>query len=106
MVRKADVGIATFGEFGTLWAGDVPYGSNATRATVGVSLLAAYPSRAKRLYRADIGVPLSRGGVNGGRIEVRFSSVDRTQGFWKEPGDVARARTGTDPSRLFAWPSQ
>ena len=106
MVRKADVGIATFGEFGTLWAGDVPYGSNATRATVGVSLLAAYPSRAKRLYRADIGVPLSRGGVNGGRIEVRFSSVDRTQGFWKEPGDVARARTGTDPSQLFAWPSQ
>ena len=106
VVRKADFGFATFGELGTLWAGDAPYGSNATRATVGVSLLAAYPSRAKRLYRADVGFPLTRGGTGGGRIEVRFSSVDRTQGFWQEPGDVARARTGTDPTRMFAWPSR
>jgi hypothetical protein len=106
MIRKADVGFATFSEVGQLWKGDVPYGSNATRVSVGVSLLAAYPSRSKRLYRADLAIPLTRGGEGPGRIEVRFSSADRTQGFWIEPHDVARARTGPEPGRLFAWPSQ
>ena len=107
MMRKADLGFATFSEVGQLWKGDVPYGVTATRASVGVSLLAAYPSRSKRLYRADLAFPLSAS-VPGGarRIEVRFSSADRTQGFWIEPGDVARARTGVEPSRLFAWPTQ
>ena len=106
LVRNGDVGLATFGETGTLWAGDAPYGSSVTRATVGISLLAAYPTRSKRMYRADLGIPLTRGGNRGGRIELRFSSTDRTQGFWKEPRDVTRARTGTEPNRLFAWPSR
>ena len=106
LTRKADVGVATFSEVGTLWAGDAPYGVNATRVNVGVSLLAAYPTRSKRLYRADLAIPLTRSGEGTGRIEVRFSSANRTQGFWIEPDDVARARTGAAPSRLFAWPSQ
>lgn len=107
MMRKADVGFATFSEVGQLWKGDVPYGVNATRTSVGMSLLAAYPSRSKRLYRVDVAYPLSPSGASGARrIEVRFSSADRTQGFWIEPGDVARARTGVEPSRLFAWPTQ
>ena len=105
MMRRADAGFAAFTEVGTLWAGDAPYGVNATRVTVGVSLLAAYPTRSKRLYRADIAFPLTRSGEGMGRIEVRFSSADRTQGFWLEPEDVGRARTGTEPSRLFEWPS-
>ena len=104
LVRRADLGFAAFSEVGTLWAGDAPYGVNATRASVGVSLLAAYPSHAKRLYRADLAFPLTRSGEGKGRIEVRFSSADRTQAFGVEPTDVARARTGTEPSRLFAWP--
>lgn len=106
LVRGADFGFAMFSEVGTLWAGDAPYGVNATRASVGVSLLAAYPTRAKRLYRADLAIPLTRSGEGKGRIEVRFSSADRTQSFWREPQDVARARTGAEPSRLFAWPAQ
>ncbi len=106
LTRRADLGVATFSEVGTLWAGDAPYGMNVTRASVGISLLAAYPTRSKRLYRADLAIPLTRSGEGGGRIEVRFSSLDRTQGFWREPVDVSRARTGTEPSRLFAWPTQ
>ena len=105
LVRRADVGVAAFGEAGTLWAGNAPYGVNATRASVGVSILAAYPTRSKRMYRADLAIPLTRGANGGGSVEVRFSSADRTQGFWTGPSDVARARTGTEPSRLFAWPS-
>ena len=106
LVRRADFGFASFSEIGTLWAGDAPYGVNATRVSVGVSLLAAYPTRSKRLYRADVAIPVTRSGEGKGRIELRFSSADRTQGFWTEPQDVARARTGTEPSRLFAWPTQ
>jgi hypothetical protein len=103
VVRDADLGVGAFGEVGSIWAGDAPYGTTATRATLGVSLLAAYPSRSKRLYRADLGIPVTRRG-DGGRIELRFSSEDRTTGFWREPDDVSRARTGAVPSSLFAWP--
>ncbi len=106
LVRRADVGLATFGEVGSLWAGDAPYGVTATRATVGISVLAAYPTRSKRLYRADIGIPLTRSGEGAGRIEIRLSGEDRTQGFWREPGDVSRARTGAVPTSLFAWPTR
>ena len=106
LIRRADFGFASFSEVGTLWAGDAPYGVNATRVSVGVSLLAAYPTHAKRLYRADLAIPLTRSGEGNGRIELRFSSADRTQSFWTEPNDVAQARTGAAPSRLFAWPTQ
>jgi hypothetical protein len=105
-VKKADVGLATFTEVGSVWAGDAPYGSTATRATMGVSLLAAYPSGSKRVYRADIGIPLSHGGVGGGKLEVRFWSADLTQWFWREPSDVSYARTGPVPASLFAFPTR
>jgi len=98
--------VAAFTEVGTLWAGDAPYGVNATRASVGFSVLAAYPTRSKRMYRADFAFPLTRSGEGKGRIEVRFSSLDRTQTFATEPPDVSAARTGTEPSRLFAWPTR
>lgn len=101
LIKGADVGIAPFAETGTVWAGDAPYGTTATRSTIGFSILAAYPTRSKRLYRADIGFPLARG--NGAGIEVRFSSEDRTLAFWHEPDDLSRARTGAVPASLFAW---
>jgi hypothetical protein len=104
VIHDADLGVGAFGEVGSIWAGDAPYGTTATRTTLGVSLLAAYPSRSKRLYRADLGIPLARRGERGGHIELRFSSEDRTTGFWREPDDVSRARTGAVPSSLFAWP--
>ena len=106
LMRRADVGFAAFTEVGTLWAGVAPYGVNATRASVGVSLLAAYPSHAKRMYRADLAIPLTSAGAGRGRVELRFSSLDRTQSFATEPPDVAAARTGTEPSKLFAWPTR
>jgi hypothetical protein len=106
MVRTADVGVAAFGEMGTLVAGDAPYGWTGSRYSVGLSLLAAYPSRSKRMYRVDLAIPLTRSGEGGGKIELRFGTEDRTTRFWQEPQDVARARTGEDPSALFAWPTR
>jgi hypothetical protein len=103
-VRGADVGLAPFAEVGSIWKGDAPYGATATRTTLGISLLAAYPTRSKRVYRVDVGFPVTRG--DGAGIEVRLSSDDRTLLFWREPDDVARARTGAVPSSIFAWPTQ
>jgi hypothetical protein len=106
VIRTADVGVAAFGEAGTLIAGDAPYGWTGSRYSVGLSLLAAYPSRSKRMYRVDLAIPLTRSGEGGGKIELRFGTEDRTTRFWQEPQDVARARTGEDPSSLFAWPTR
>jgi len=98
--------VAGFTDVGTLLEGDAPYGWTGSRYTAGLSLLAAYPSGSKRLYRVDLAIPLTRSGEGGGRIEVRFHSEDRTTRFWEEPWDVARARTGELPSTLFAWPTR
>ena len=106
VVRSADIGFSTFGQLGSIWAGDAPYGRTATRSTMGISVLAAYPTGSKRLYRVDVGFPLTRGGDGGGSLEVRFTSEDRTQLFWREPDDVSRARTGTVPTSLFAFPTR
>lgn len=103
-VRRADAGLALFADAGSLWAGDAPFGATVSRQSVGLSVLAAYPTHSKRLYRVDFALPLQRGGVRG--IEVRFSSRDRTGQFWNEPDDVSRSRLAPVPSSLFAWPSR
>ena len=101
VIKGADVGVAPFAEVGTISRGDAPYGVTATRSTIGFSILASYPTHSKRLYRADVGFPLTRG--NGAGIELRFSSEDRVLDFWAEPDDVSRSRTGAVPVTLFAW---
>jgi hypothetical protein len=106
VVRGADLGVALFGQVGTLWSGDVPYGWTGSRGSIGLSLLGAYPTRSKRVYHIDLGFPLTRGGAGGGRFEIRFGSDDRTSRFWEEPADVAQARTGANPATLFAWPTR
>jgi hypothetical protein len=108
-VHHADVGAALFADIGTLWAGSVPYGVSTTRSSVGVSLMTAYPSGSKRLYRIDLAIPLQRAMVGGGlaaphAIELRFSSGDPAAAFWREPEDVSRARLTTGPTQLFTWP--
>ncbi|MDB4874908.1 MAG: hypothetical protein JWM41_1354 [Gemmatimonadetes bacterium] len=104
LIRHSDAGIALFADAGTLWAGEVPYGSNASRQSVGLSILAAYPTQSKRLYRVDFAIPVQRSNVRG--IEIRFSSGDPTSAFWTEPDDVTRSRLAPVPSSLFAWPAR
>ena len=94
---RADVAVAGFAEAGKLWAGDVPYGATTgLRSVVGLSLLGTYPSGGKRTYRVDFAFPLNRNG-NTSRFEIRMSSGDFSRAFWREPDDIARART-------FAFP--
>ncbi len=103
-VHGADVGLALFADAATLWAGDVPYGVNASRQSVGFSIMAASPTRSKRLYRIDIAVPVQRAG--GGGLEIRFTNGDPTVAFSSEPNDVTRARLAPIPGSLFAWPGR
>lgn len=102
-IRKADVGVEGFTDLGTLWAGSAPYGQTVPlRVSVGASLLAAYPAGSKRVLRMDLAVPLRPDGSKG--WDVRFSGEIPARRFWREPGDVTRARTGPVPSNLFTWP--
>lgn len=100
----ADVGLAAFVEAGRLWAEhSVPYSVDSPwRGSVGVSLLAALPPRSRRMWRLDLGVPVSSDPRR--RIEIRISGVDRTRSFWREPNDVTISRERTSPSSLFTWP--
>ncbi len=101
--RRADFAVAAFADAGKLWAGDVPYGvTTPVRASLGVSLLAAYPSGGKRTYRVDLAIPLNPE-PGGARFEVRVSALDRTRMLWLEPRDVSRVRTGAMPASLTRW---
>lgn len=100
----ADVGVALFADAAELWAGDVPYGVRASRQSIGVSLLAAFPTRSKRLYRVDVAYPLQRGQGNG--LQVRFTNGDPTAAIATEPFDVTQARLAPIPASLFAWPGR
>ena len=100
---RADIALAGFVDAGRLWAGDVPYGSTTlVRGSAGFSVMGAYPSGGKRLYRVDFAIPLNPEPA-GARFAVRVSVADRTGRFWREPRDVARARIGTAPTDLSRW---
>jgi hypothetical protein len=104
LIKRSDLGIALFADAGRLWTGDAPYGSSSVRRSVGVSLLGAYPTQSKRVYRLDLAIPAMRSGGRG--LEIRFSSADPTAAFWNEPDDVTRSRLAPVPSSLFAWPAR
>jgi hypothetical protein len=96
-------GFAIFGDVGKTWAGDVPFGeTTVARASLGFSLLAAVPARSRRTIRADIAFPVT--GDAPKRMLFRFSAFDATRIFWRDPGDVARARAGAAPAAIFGWP--
>ncbi|MEP6692082.1 MAG: hypothetical protein ABJD07_13060 [Gemmatimonadaceae bacterium] len=106
MFKHLDLGIAGFGDVGTVWSGSAPYGRTTTvpRPSLGVSLLGGYPSGSKRLYRVDVAVPLGAGKRRS--VDVRFVTDMHALVFWQEPGEVTRSRTGVAPTRIFNWPSR
>ncbi len=99
----ADLAVGSFVDVGRIWRGDVPYGNTGPlMASTGVSLMAAYPSGGKRLYRVDFGIPLVRGPGDPLWV-IRFSATDRTLVRAPEPRDVSRARLETGPASLLRW---
>lgn len=101
--QYATIGVAGFADFGKMWAGDAPFGTNTpVRTSVGVALLAAIPPRSQRLVRAELAYPV---GSNLRRTwEARLVVRDATRLFWREPGDVRRVRERGVPSNVFSWP--
>lgn len=100
---RGDAAVAVFGDVGRLWRGDVPFGATSpVRGALGLSLLAAYPSRGHRAYRLDLAVPLNPEPGRGG-LQLRLSASDGRRALWGDPGDVARARSGAFPVSLFRW---
>ena len=99
----ADIGVAPFFDAGRIWAGDAAFGVNTpVRMGAGISLLAAVPPRSKRLFRLEVGYPLSND--PNAKLEIRISATDLTRLFWDEPGDVKRSRESTVPASIFNWP--
>jgi hypothetical protein len=99
----ADTGLGFFVDVGRVWAGDVPFGINTgVKSSVGISLLAAFPPKSARLWRADLAFPTSTGA--NARWTIKFTNSDRTQFVYHEARDVADGRELTVPSSIFAWP--
>ena len=100
---SANVAVAMFTDVGGVSAGDVPLGlTSGVRQSVGTSLIVAIPARSQRLWRVDFAVPVQRGG--GAGFEIRMTSEDRTQSFWRVPNDIRSARERGVPQSIFRWP--
>ena len=98
-----DAGLAVFADAGRQWAGDVPFGvTTPVKSSIGLSVMAAVPSRSARLWRLDLAVPLGSGANRG--YTLKFTNADRTQFVFREPRDVSAGRELTVPSSIFAWP--
>ena len=101
ITKRADWAMALFADAGKIWAGDVPFGQTSpVRASVGVSLLGAYPAGGKRMYRVDFAVPVN---PDGAKFEIRFSSADETRKIWWQPNDLAIAHSAASLQTLGSW---
>jgi hypothetical protein len=99
--RRADWAVAGFADAGKIWAGDVPFGATSpVRASVGVSMLAAYPAGSKRTYRVDFAVPVN---PDGAKFEIRFNLADETRSIWWQPNDLAQAHSTAVLQNLGSW---
>ncbi|MBL8981338.1 MAG: hypothetical protein JNL26_04100, partial [Gemmatimonadetes bacterium] len=97
------VGVAAFVDAGVIHASDSPLGmSSGWRQSVGASVIVAAPARSQRMWRVDFAVPTTR--EAGARFEVRLTSEDRTQQFWRLPNDIRSARERVLPQSVFRWP--
>ncbi|HEX5436996.1 MAG TPA: BamA/TamA family outer membrane protein [Gemmatimonadaceae bacterium] len=103
LTKFVRLGVAGFADMGSVWAGGVPFGqTSGMKGSVGVGLLAAIPQHSRQLLRLDLAVPVTPGA--GGSWEIRFSVVNGTRTFWREPTDIGRARSETGPASILSWP--
>jgi hypothetical protein len=105
--QLAQFGVAPFVDVGKLWAQDTPFGVT-TPFTVGAGLgiLIAVPPHSRRLWRLDIGFPLTHEPhVHG--IEFRFTTENfayTSYTFYREPRDISNAREPVVPGSIFNYP--
>ena len=96
-------GGAGFLDVGKMWAGDVPFGETVNpRIGAGVGLIFAVPRSSRRNLRVDIAAPLVKDDGAGWGVNVTITS-GRPR-FWREPSDLARARSAAQTPVVFGWP--
>lgn len=103
MSRYLGWGLAGFADVAHMWQGNVPYGSNATRGSVGLSVLATVPRESRSLARVDFAVPyVPDKGVKD--YSIRFTYTVAGRSFWRESSQISRARVSSSASDIFTWP--
>jgi hypothetical protein len=101
--RYLGFGGAGFLDIGKMWAGDVPFGESINpRIGTGVGLIFAVPRSSRRNLRIDVAAPLISDPGSGWGVNVTITS-GRPR-FWREPSDLARARSAAQTPVVFGWP--
>ncbi len=101
--RYLGFGGAAFVDVGKMWAGDVPFGDTVNpRVGAGVGLIFAVPRSSRRNLRVDVAAPLISDPGSGWGVNVTITS-GRPR-FWREPSDLARARSVAQAPVVFGWP--
>lgn len=100
---SAEFGAALFADAGRVWAGEAPLGRTTPwRASGGLSLLAALPVKSARLWRVDVAMPSTGGGIR--RWEVRLSRTGPYTLGRDEIAPVDGMRSRAVPASVFLWP--
>lgn len=99
----AEFGAALFVEGGRVWKGESPWGvTTPWRSAFGASLLAAVPVRSARLWRIDLAIPSTGGGIRHWEVRVSRASPRSPATEQSSPLDAMRARAV--PGSVFRWP--
>lgn len=99
----AELGMALFADAGRVWRGDAPMSlTSPWRSSFGVSLLAAAPVRSARIWRVDLAVPSTGGGIR--RWEVRVSRAGPYSLTREQLSPVDGMRSRAVPASVFLWP--
>lgn len=103
IARYLGFGGAGFVDVGKMWAGDVPFGDTVNpRVGAGLGLIFAVPRTSRRNLRIDVAAPLvSDDGAHWG---VNVTITGGRPRFWRQPGDLARARSAAQTPVVFGWP--
>ena len=96
-------GGAAYIDVGKMWEGDVPFGETvAPRVGAGVAAIFAVPRSSRRNLRIDLAAPLTPD--DGARWGVNVTITSGRPRFWREPADLARARSAARSPVVFGWP--
>ena len=96
-------GGAAYLDVGKMWAGDVPFGETVTpRVGAGMAMIFAVPRSSRRNLRVDVVAPLTPD--DGAHWGVNVTITSGRPRFWREPADLARARSAARTPVVFGWP--
>ena len=89
--KAVDLGATIFGDWGRMWPGDAPYGTDSGwRGAAGFGLRVAIPSASRNIWRPDLVFPVGPGAGGGPIFRVTFELNRMRTGFFTP--DAARSR--------------